>query len=355
MKFSLFFEMQLWDPTPAKEARLFHECVEQAILADELGFHCIWEVEHHGLYEYSHSSAPETFLAFIAARTKRIRVGHGCTLLPFRYNHPIRIAERVATLDILSEGRVNWGTATSVTRVEQDAFEIDRATIHDQWREAIEIIPKMWMCDTFSYKGRFFDIPPTKVVPKPVQTPHPPMFAACSHPDRAAAVGKLGLGALSLAMFHDELLARRIRAYREAVETAQPVGAVVNNHFACNPSALVLKDDRRACEYGLAGARYFNTAMLHYSRDARPVGRIGIDPAPVPDAELEAFRAQRNSPRSQLSSVIGDPIAARESVSRFAQIGVDELIFVMQTAATPHDVIVESLKTIGEEIIPYFS
>src|SRR5262249_10130591 len=86
MKFSLFFEMQIADPTAAKEAQTFHDCVEQAVLADELGYHCVWEVEHHGLYEYSHSSAPEVFLSFVAAKTRRIRLGHGVTLLPFRYN-----------------------------------------------------------------------------------------------------------------------------------------------------------------------------------------------------------------------------------------------------------------------------
>ncbi|HEX9103729.1 MAG TPA: LLM class flavin-dependent oxidoreductase, partial [Polyangia bacterium] len=101
MKFSIFFEMQISEPTRAKEAQTFRDCLAQAELADKLGYHCVWEVEHHGLYEYSHSSAPEVFLSFVAARTEKIRIGHGVTLLPHRYNHPIRIAERIATLDIL--------------------------------------------------------------------------------------------------------------------------------------------------------------------------------------------------------------------------------------------------------------
>src|SRR6516225_3360367 len=136
--------MQISDPTPQAEAQLFHDCLEQAVLADELGYHCVWEVEHHGLYEYSHSSAPEVFLAFVAARTRRVRLGHGVTLLPHRYNHPIRIAERVATLDLLSGGRVNWGSGKSSSLVEQLAFENDLATLHDQWLEAIDMIPRMW-------------------------------------------------------------------------------------------------------------------------------------------------------------------------------------------------------------------
>src|SRR4029079_19444337 len=128
MKFSIFSEMQISRPTRALEAKLFHDCLEQAVLADELGYHCVWEVEHHGLFEYSHSSAPEIFLSFVAAKTKRIRIGHGVTLLPFRYNHPIRIAERIAPLDILSEGRLNWGSGKSSSLVEQEAFENDKKT-----------------------------------------------------------------------------------------------------------------------------------------------------------------------------------------------------------------------------------
>src|SRR5512132_4337029 len=149
MKFSLFYELQISAPSRTSEAQLFHDCVAQAGLADQIGYHCVWEVEHHGLYEYSHSSAPEIFLAFVAARTRRIRVGHGVTLLPFRYNHPLRIAERIATLDILSGGRLNWGSGKSSSLVEQAAFENEIPTLHDQWLEAVEMIPKMWSADVF--------------------------------------------------------------------------------------------------------------------------------------------------------------------------------------------------------------
>ncbi len=227
MKFSLFFEMQIADPTPEKEARLFQDCLKQARLADEIGYHCVWEVEHHGLYEYSHSSAPEIFLSFVAAQTSRIRLGHGCTLLPHRYNHPIRIAERIATLDILSNGRVNWGTARSGSRVEQEAFEVNKSTLYDEWREALEMIPRMWNPEPFSYKGLFFNIPPTYIVPTPLQKPHPPIFAACTRPEDAHHVGTLGIGALNLATYRDEMLAGCVRAYRDAIATSTPVGFTV--------------------------------------------------------------------------------------------------------------------------------
>jgi alkanesulfonate monooxygenase SsuD/methylene tetrahydromethanopterin reductase-like flavin-dependent oxidoreductase (luciferase family) len=354
MQFSIFFEMQIADPTPAKEARLFHDCVDQARLADELGYDCVWEVEHHGLYEYAHSSAPEVFLSYLAAKTKRIRLGHGCTLLPYRYNHPIRIAERIATLDILSHGRVNWGTARSGSRVEQEAFEVDKETLRDEWREALEMIPKMWTCDPFSHHGRFFDIPPTYIVPKPVQQPHPPIFAACTRPEDASSVGELGIGALNVGTYRDEQLAGCIKAYRQAIAGSTPVGLAVTEHFACSAAALVLKDDERACRHGLRGSTFFTEAMLHYYGSDRPVGPVPIEKGEVSDDYVEGFKRLRNTAKSQLSSVIGDPSAARESVQRFEEVGADEVILVMQSGTTPHELVMESIKTFGEDVMPYF-
>jgi alkanesulfonate monooxygenase SsuD/methylene tetrahydromethanopterin reductase-like flavin-dependent oxidoreductase (luciferase family) len=356
VKFSLFYEMQISRPTRQTERQMFLDCLEQAELADRLGYHCIWEVEHHGLYEYSHSSAPEIFLSFVAARTKNVRIGHGVTLLPHRYNHPIRIAERIAALDILSGGRVNWGSGKSSSLVEQMAFENDLSTLHDQWREAVEIIPRMWSSDVFQYKGRFFDIPPTQVVPKPVQEPHPPMFAACSKPDSAKHVGALGLGALNFAFGTDDYLEEKVREYRKAVAAATPVGRAINDHFACTPATLVLSGDRRACEIGFRGARFFLESLgRYYLGGDRPTGELAIHREPLSASELEEAMAQRNAEGSQMATIVGDPSCARETIERFVEIGVDELILVMQMGTVPHEVIMESIKTFGEEVLPHFA
>ncbi|MBK9000713.1 MAG: LLM class flavin-dependent oxidoreductase [Myxococcales bacterium] len=355
MKFSLFYEMQIADPTRRSEAQMFHDCLEQAVLADAIGYHCIWEVEHHGLYEYSHSSAPEIFLAFVAAKTKRIRIGHGVTLLPFRYNHPIRIAERVATLDILSEGRVSWGSGKSSSLVEQDAFENDKSTLHEQWLEAVKLIPRMWSEDVFSHKGRFFDIPPTQVVPKPVQKPHPPMFAACTKPESAASVGHLGMGALNFAIGSDDYLAEKVSEYRKAIASAEPAGLSVTNHFACTPPALVLDDDREACRYGFRGARFFSEALFrYYSGGDRPTGRLPISRDFMGQGDLAGAMGVRNSPDDQMNVMCGDPSFACEYIERFREIGVDELILVMQLGTVPHELVMRSIKTFGEKVMPKF-
>lgn len=355
MKFSILFEMQISKPTRALEAQLFRDCVEQAVLADRLGYHCVWEVEHHGLYEYSHSSAPEVFLSFVAARTERIRIGHGVTLLPFRYNHPIRIAERVATLDILSGGRVNWGSGKSSSAVEWHAFENDVGALQAQWLEALEMIPRMWSADVFSHEGRFFRVPPTQVIPKPLQKPHPPMFAACSKPDSAAAVGRLGLGALNFAFGTDDYLAEKVAEYRRAVAASAPVGRAKNDHFACTPATLVLGDDRKACSHGFRGARFFlESLQRYYVPNDRPTGELAVSRGSLEGRDLEEAMALRNTEGAPMASIVGDPVSARESVQRFVDIGVDELILVMQMGTVPHEIVMESLRTFGEQVMPHF-
>ena len=356
MKFSLFYEMQMSEPTREKERQCFRDCVDQVVLADQLGYWGVWEVEHHGLYEYSHSSAPEIFLAYVAALTERIRLGHGITLTPGCYNHPIRIAERVATLDILSGGRVNWGSGKSSSLVEQKAFEADIPNLHEQWLEAVQIIPRMWKEDVFEHDGRFWKIPPTQIVPKPVQEPHPPMYAACSQPDSAVSVGEVGIGALNFAVGNDEYLGRKVAAYKKAVAAAQPKHFEKTDHFAATPVALCLDDDRKACEYGMRGARFFAESLgVYYFGGKRPVGPLPVNRDFLDAHDLEDAMAFRGAEDAPAMSVVGDPVHCVEIVSRFAAAGVDELILVMQAGTVPNELVMESIRTFAEKVMPDFA
>ena len=356
MQFSLLVELQIASPTPETERQVFHDAVAQAVLADELGYHCVWAVEHHGLYEYSHCSAPEVLLAYIAARTSRIRLGHAVTLTPHRYNHPMRVAERIAVLDILSGGRVNWGSGKSASRTEQGAFEIHRDELDGQWREALEMIPRMWGSEVFEWEGTHFHIPPTPVIPKPVQRPHPPIFAACSRMESVVLAGSLGVGSLNFSAGTDEYLAQKVQAYRDALATATTSGRRITARFACTPTALVLDDDREACTYGFRGSRFFGEGLATYFfSPTRVVGELDVNRNPLSASELAEAMASRNRPGGQLVSVIGDPVAARESVARFAAAGVDELILVMQMGTVPQEIVMRSLRTFAEKVMPEFS
>jgi len=180
VKFGIFYEHQY--PRPWEEGgelKLFQDALEQVELADKLGIDSAWEVEHHFLEEYSHSSAPEVFLAAASQRTKRIRLGHGIVLMPPKYNHPARVAERIATLDLVSNGRVEFGTGESASRMELEGFGIDPAERRAMWLEATEQVANMLAMDPYpGYEGKYFSMPVRNVVPKPVQKQHPPMWTA---------------------------------------------------------------------------------------------------------------------------------------------------------------------------------
>ena len=196
MKFGTFYEHQLPRPwEEGDEQRLVQESLEQVELADRLGIEYAWEVEHHFLEEYSHSSAPEVFLAACSQRTKNIRLGHGIVLMPVNYNHPARVAERIATLDLVSNGRVEFGTGESSAILELEGFDVSVEDKRDQWFETVEQCANMMAMDPYpGFEGRFFSMPCRSVVPKPVQRPHPPLWVACSNRETIKLAARLGMG-----------------------------------------------------------------------------------------------------------------------------------------------------------------
>src|SRR6195256_865166 len=169
MKFGIFYEHQLPRPWEEdSEHRLLKDALEQIELADKLGIDYVWEVEHHFLEEYSHSSAPEVFYGAVSQRTKNIRIAHGVRLLPFNFNNPIKVAEQAAVLDIMSNGRMDLGTGRSTTAQQLDGFSVDYDRTREEVREALDIIVKAWTEDILEYDGKLIKVPPRRVVPKPI-------------------------------------------------------------------------------------------------------------------------------------------------------------------------------------------
>src|SRR4029453_11009349 len=183
MKFGIFYEHQLPRPwEDGAELRLYQEALDQVELADRIGIDFAWEVEHHFLEEYSPSPAPEVFLAACSQRTKRIRLGHGIVLMPPGYNHPAKVAARIAALDLVPNGRVEFGTGESASRAELEGYGINPAEKRAMWREATEQVANMLAMDPYpGYQGKYFSMPCRNLVPKPVQKPHPPIWVACSN------------------------------------------------------------------------------------------------------------------------------------------------------------------------------
>ena len=184
MKFALFYEIPVARPwSPGKEYAAYKNVLEQAVLADQVGFHGFWTVEHHFLEEFSHCSNPEVLYGAVAARTQKLRIGYGVRLLPSPYNHPVRSAESAAVLDLISDGRVEFGTGRSATRAELEGFGIDPHQTREMWAEALEHIVGCWTNDEYSFDGKYWSMPPRRVLPKPIQSPHPPLWGATTSLD----------------------------------------------------------------------------------------------------------------------------------------------------------------------------
>ena len=227
MKFGIFFELSVPRPfTPGAERLVFENALAQARLADELGFDLAWAVEHHFLEEYSHCSSPELFLTAVAMQTQRIRVGHGAVVCVPEMNHPIRVAERAATLDILSGGRLEFGTARSSTWTELGGFQANPDDTKQQWDEYVRVLPRMWTEERLSYSGSCFSMPERAVLPKPLQKPHPPMWVTVTSPGTELDAAERGIGALGVAAASFAEQERRTRAYHERIANCNPVGAV---------------------------------------------------------------------------------------------------------------------------------
>ncbi len=350
MKFGIFYEHQL--PRPwhdGDELRLFREALDQVELADRLGIDFAWEVEHHFLEEYSHSSAPEVFLAACSQRTKQIRLGHGIVLMPPGYSHPARIAERIATLDLVSGGRVELGTGESSARLELEGYGVSVDAKREMWREATEQVANMLAMDPYpGFEGKYFSMPCRNVVPKPVQKPHPPLWVACSRRETIRVAAKLGVGALTFAFVYPSEAREWVDEYYEILKTeCVPIGHAINPNiamvtgFSCHPDA----DEAR--RRGEDGFRFFGFALgHHYIYGKHRPGRTDV---------WKLFETIRPAlPQAGPQRGIGTPEDLREHLRGFAEAGVDQVVFIQQGGRNRHDHICESLELFGKQVMSEF-
>lgn len=372
MKFGIFYEHQLPRPWDAgSELKLFQDALEQVELADKVGFDTVWEVEHHFLEEYSHSSAPEVFLAACSQRTKNIRLGHGVVQTAPAYNHPARIAERLATLDLVSGGRVEFGSGESSSRAELSGFGIDPELKRDMWREGLKVAVRCMTEEPFTgVSGKYVEMPPRNVVPKPVQKPHPPLWVACSRRDTILLAAREGLGALSFAFVDPEEAAGWVRDY-ERVMAAEcvPIGRRIDPQIACVTPMMLHRDEREAVARGLEGGNFFGYSLAHFYVFGQHVPgktdvwkefqeqrvKHGYSPEVKVALEQERLGAKIAAGETKgLRGAVGSPAQVREYLRRYEEVGVDQIIFVMQAGRNRHEHIMEALELFGKEVMPEF-
>ena len=373
MRFGIFYEHQLPRPWSAgDEHRLLKDALEQVELADRLGIDYVWEVEHHFLEEYSHSSAPEVFLGAVSQRTKRIRLGHGIVQLPVAFNHSARIAERIATLDLVSDGRVEFGTGEASSEVELGGFGIDRATKRNQWTEAIDAITRMLVEEPFAgYDGTYVTMPPRNVVPKPLQKPHPPLWVACSRRETIHMAATKGIGALSFSFIEPSAAKEWVADYYTTIasEGCVPAGFAVNPNMAVVTPFMCHRDEETAIERGLDGGHFFGYSLGHYYvfGDHKPGRTVvwdefqrnrslyGFDRDVAAQTEVNLGAQLFQQALGSARGAIGTPDQIRSFIRDYAEAGVDQVIFVSQAGRNSHEHICESLELFANEVMPEFA
>ncbi|HLY38985.1 MAG TPA: LLM class flavin-dependent oxidoreductase [Candidatus Binatia bacterium] len=353
MEFGIFSQMHVppWDD---EHSRYFRE-LEVSLAVEAAGFKYDWSPEHHFLTNYSHQPAPEVYLSWVAARTKRIHVGTAITNITAAVNHPARVAERIAVMDHLSEGRVEFGTGRGSSSAEWGGFAIPSASeTKPMWRESLEQIPRMWRDQPYGFEGKYFRMPERNVLPKPYSKPHPPLWVACSSPPTFIEAGELGLGALCFTFGTPSEIAEHVRNYKEAIKRCtKPVGEYINDNIAVTTNMFCLEDGDKA-RHLYAGARVeFFTQVFFQWLDSipRPKGFPKEGPIPkLPPTTPEQLKAGLAVGGRQ----IGTPEEIIEVIQMYEAIGVDQLIYAPLTLTLDQKYVLESIEVFGKHVLPRF-
>jgi alkanesulfonate monooxygenase SsuD/methylene tetrahydromethanopterin reductase-like flavin-dependent oxidoreductase (luciferase family) len=378
MDFALFYEIpqpRPWTASSPHEA--IKNAVDAAVLADRLGFHSYWLTEHHFLPELSISTSPELVFANIAAKTERIRLGHGVRLLPHPYNHPIRAAEMAATLDQLCDGRLEFGTGRSATRTELDGFQINPHETRAMQHESLEFIVRAWTEEEMEYEGQFFRMPQRNVVPKPYQQPHPPLWQATASPEGHVQAGEKGIGLLSFTVgVEPEVLAERIAAYRDGLSRAKPVGKFINDRVGVFTMVHCERDRKSAMETAResfvwyanisgqlvanftqwleelgTGLGSFNYGPYVMVKEAMDKARIAAET----DAQQEGWEITLEGLDEKGAVLCGDPDRCIEVAKRYEAAGCQLLMCLVNPYKIPQDKLMESIELIGTRVLPEFA
>jgi alkanesulfonate monooxygenase SsuD/methylene tetrahydromethanopterin reductase-like flavin-dependent oxidoreductase (luciferase family) len=354
MKFGIFYELQLPRPWGVDSERtLYQNALSQVELADRLGYDCAWQVEHHFLEEYSHSPQPEVFLAAASQRTKHIRLGHG--IVQLTTNHPARVAEKIASLDLVSNGRVEFGTGEGASITELGPFDRPMEEKRAIWEDAMRCIIPMFKDGGWQYEGPYFKFPLRQVLPKPVQKPHPPLWVACSQLETIEMAGRRGIGALGFQFLSAEMAHAWVHAYYNAFTKRQEkLADYVSNPNIAMVSYFMCAETDAEARRRADGVTFFQFSLAYYSgakgRERAPPGTVSLWDeynkwkAANPDAVQRALSG----------GLIGSPETIRRKLRKFEASHVDQIILLNQAGKNAHPHICDSLELFAKEVMPEF-
>jgi alkanesulfonate monooxygenase SsuD/methylene tetrahydromethanopterin reductase-like flavin-dependent oxidoreductase (luciferase family) len=352
MKFGGFYELQHPRPwTDGSEHRLLKNALEQVELSDQMGYDYVWATEHHFLEEYAHSSAPEVFLAACSQRTKNIRIGHGIVQMPPYINHPARVAERIATLDLISDGRCDFGTGAGATETELGGFYVPQDEKKAMWLEGMRIAIRMMVEEPFAgYEGKYLKVPQRNVVPKPYQKPHPPLWMACSRRESIIQAARLGVGALTFSFVSPDEARKWVKDYYATIENeSEPIGYAVNPQFAITCPFLCDRDEKRMAQIGEESYGFFIYGLGHYS--------FFGEHEPAKTDIWNEYKTNPHDfvpPEGRIQDCVGTPEMLRTRLREFEEAGIDQVVCLSQAGRVPHELLCSSIELFSREVMPEF-
>jgi len=357
MEFGLFIQNYVpnfrRDVDPDAEHHAIFEDLEAVVAADQAGFKYVWITEHHFLDEYSHLSASDVVAGYLAAKTDRIHIGSGIFNPLPQVNHPAKVAERVAYLDHLTRGRFEFGTGRGAGSHEILGF-LDHAGVTDTdetkeiWEDVIAEFPKMFLQDTYEgHQGKYWSLPPRKILPKPYGPGHPAMWYAAGNPSSYEMAGRKGLGVLGFSLDTVDKVEKVRAAYKDGIANAEPIGAFVNDNLMSCIAAYVAEDSGQAMKSYLGARPNYLVSNVYRYHDTFPhPGWVPSWPETLPEPTEETARLAAEHG----GLVLGDPDQALEQCRRWESTGVDQLVFGIGPA--PIAETLETIRLLGEHVIP---
>ncbi len=354
MEFGLFIQGYVpkfrRDVDPDAEHHAFMDELEVVQAADKAGFKYVWVTEHHFLDEYSHLSANDVVLGYLAHATERIHLGSGIFNPLPQVNHPAKVAERVAMLDHLSGGRFEFGTGRGAGSLEILGFlpgMKDLSGTREIWEDVIGEFSKMWLQDEYQgYDGKFWSLPPRKVLPKPYGKLHPAMWYAAGNTSSYEMAARRGLGVLGFSVGSFDELGPVLKAYKDAIGSAEPVGAFVNDNVMVTTAAFLAEDEATATASLLrSNVTYLQSNVFRYHDTFPHPDSVPMWPELIPEVTPEAVPFLQES-----GTIVGDPDHALEQCKRWESAGADQLVFGIGTASKADSL--EMVRLMGEHVIP---
>jgi alkanesulfonate monooxygenase SsuD/methylene tetrahydromethanopterin reductase-like flavin-dependent oxidoreductase (luciferase family) len=351
MRFDLFYELAVPDFARVSERDVIRQSLDQIATADEAGFDGVWLAEHHFYRQYSHCPSPEVMMGAITQRTKRMRIGHGVVLLPFK--HPVMVAERVAMLDNLSDGRIDVGVGRGLSPREYEVFGGEIEESRGRVDEGLEIMRGCWGQKPFGFQGRFWSFPEVDVVPKPLQKPHPPLWTAAVTPETFSLAAERGLGVLAgpfkpLFMVAEDR-DRFVQRCQELNVDPRQLG------FGMTLGVVVLDDHKRARQIAEQNIRWFYEQLL---RLTAPVLERGGESYRYYREELATLRELTGGAPSLEALdaagmvIAGNPEYVIERFRKLANTGLDHVLCAVQAGGVPHAEAMRTIQLMGERVIP---